>query len=117
METGTWVALVVGGLVVVGVIFAVVTESNKTKRLQESGVRATAQVISASQTGSWAADNPEVELELQIRRDDGAAPYVKKFRQTVPVINQNAVQPGSALRMLVSPTDPDEMMIDEAWAK
>lgn len=90
-----------------------VKQDNKLRR---EGLAATATVLSLKQTGTWAANNPLVEIELEIRLP-GRAPYVTTIREVIPVIHAPAVQPGSGLRVRVAADDPGRIVLDEAWSR
>lgn len=84
-------------------------------KLRTAGLQASAKVISVRQTGTWVANNPEVEFELEVQRS-GAEPYVLKSRAVVPQVHLAAVQPGTTLHVRVAANDPQRIVLDEAWA-
>ncbi|MCB1955240.1 MAG: hypothetical protein KDG55_06160 [Rhodocyclaceae bacterium] len=83
--------------------------------LLADGVRASAQVVSAEQTGSWINKNPVVALILDVNA--GSGPYRATLKTMIPQVHLPAVQPGSRLQLRIDPNDPQHLVIDEPWAR
>lgn len=115
MDTAGVIWTVVSIFIIFSLSYIFIHSAKEETFLRENGIPAIAHIISARQTGSWAANNPEAELELEIHRQDGEPVYVTKTRETIPVINASSVEAGKTLHLLIAPDDPNKILIDEPW--
>jgi hypothetical protein len=79
-------------------------------------VPADARVLALRQTGTWSANNPQVEIELEIQIP-GKDPYTIRTVKVIPVVNAPSVQPGAILHIKVAADDPNRIVIDEPWSR
>lgn len=85
-------------------------------KLRREGIPAVAKVLALKQTGTWAANNPLVEIELEVQLP-GKSPYVTKITEVIPVVNAPSVQPGTSLNVSVAKDDPNRIVINEPWSR
>jgi hypothetical protein len=85
-------------------------------KLRREGVPADARVLALRQTGTWSANNPQVEIELEIQIP-GKDPYTIRTVKVIPVVNAPSVQPGAILHIKVAADDPNRIVIDEPWSR
>ncbi|HWC34870.1 MAG TPA: hypothetical protein VG650_08580 [Mycobacteriales bacterium] len=78
-------------------------------RLRSTGKPGTAVVTSATQTGAYINDSPQVHLGLQVTVD--GATYPAETDAIIPIIQIPQVQPGATLAVLVDPADPKVLML------
>jgi hypothetical protein len=80
-------------------------EGQKAQELLRSGRVGSATVAGVRQTGTFVNDNPECELELQVRVD-GGDPYPVVHRQVLAMVALPGFQPGASVPVRVDPEDP-----------
>lgn len=80
-------------------------------RLQQSGVRGTAYIETATDTGASLNDQPVVEFALAVEVP-GRAPYRTSLRQPMPRLMPHAYAPGQTVAVRVDPENPAALMID-----
>lgn len=76
----------------------------------------TATVLSAVQTSSWVANNPVMEMTLEVQID-GQPKYTVQSLEAIPVSASARIYQGSVLRVRVDPKDPQKFVFDEPWAQ
>ncbi len=81
------------------------------ERLKHEGIRGTAQVLEAEQTGMYVNNQPQVRLRLRVEAP-GIAPYEVDKRVTVPLIAVGTLTSGRPLSVSVDPEDRDRIAID-----
>ncbi|WKB53781.1 hypothetical protein [Eleftheria terrae] len=110
--------LVVAMLAGAGFFGYVVYDSLRVERLEREirnhGRPAVATVLSARQTGSWVANNPELELLLRIQ-EEGAPARQQQATKIVPLAAAALFQPGVEMRLRIDPKDPGAFVFDEPW--
>ena len=114
--SNAWYWWVLALVIVVGVVMFGQLGSEQDEAIRKDGVSANGRVLSVRQTGSWVNNNPEVEIELQISGGPSME-YETRLRTVVPQVNLAAVQPGAMLRLKVARDDPQQVVIDEGWAR
>jgi hypothetical protein len=78
-------------------------------RLRATGKPGTAVVTSATQTGTFINENPQVQLGLQVTVDGNT--YPAQTNAIIPMIQIPQVQPGATVAVLVDPADPNILML------
>ncbi|HVV77827.1 MAG TPA: hypothetical protein VHC43_17555 [Mycobacteriales bacterium] len=78
-------------------------------RLRSTGKPGTAVITSATQTGAYVNDSPQVHLSLQVTV--GANTYPAETDALVPMIQIPQIQPGATVAVLVDPSDPTVLML------
>ncbi|MCW7541341.1 hypothetical protein OOT46_26370 [Aquabacterium sp. A7-Y] len=110
---------VVPALVAVLVLSWLFYDSARTQRreqqLREAGTRARVRVVSASQTGHWVANNPELALQL-VLSEPGRPERELSVRHVIPVQAAGLLVPGAVLQVRLDPHQPDVFVFDEPWA-
>jgi hypothetical protein len=104
--------IVVGLIVLVSLLPVVrlVMRAQSNKALQTSGTPAQATIVSATQTGTFVNNNPQVALVLDVR-PDGAPPFRAQAVQVVPLIAIAQIQPGAVVGVRYDPADPTKVAL------
>jgi hypothetical protein len=79
--------------------------------LQKAGVRGSATVLSANETGTRVNNQPVIALLLQVEAQ-GMQPFRAEHHQIIGYAAIQRVVPGSRLQVMVDPSDPRQMAID-----
>jgi hypothetical protein len=76
-----------------------------------TGIRGTAHIREATQTGMYFNNHPRVTLKLHIEAP-GVAPFEDETTQTVPLIALGQLSTGKPLTVFLNPADPSDYVID-----
>jgi hypothetical protein len=106
-------ALVIGFIVMTFVVLAVALGKGAAlrKRLQQTGVAGTAQIVGLRETGMRVNDQPQIEMQLMVSIP-GRATYTAIHREVVSHLALARLQPGASLPVRVDPNDVAMMAID-----
>jgi hypothetical protein len=77
-----------------------------------AGIAASVRIEGVWQVGSYLNMSPVLRIQVQVRRDDGTAPYGAVFDEVVAELHRTRVQPGETLAVYVDPRNPHDMAID-----
>ena len=88
-------------------------EAAERKRIWTSGKPATARVVNLAKTPRGGEDDPEVDLDLEVRVD-GTPPSAVKVRTLISQLAVPRVQPGCEIQVRVDPADGKKLVIDPA---
>jgi hypothetical protein len=100
-----------GILGVIGLVFmyAAYRTYNKNK-LHTTGLDGRATIMSVTQTGIWANNNPVTVLDCKIHVD-GHPDYEVRHRETVPQVTLGRLTSGATLPVKVNPKNPSDFVI------
>jgi hypothetical protein len=111
---GEWLpGLLIGAFVVFSTVFAlrlVLRGPMQRKRLAQSGVPGTAQLLVVEQTGTRVNDQPMVRLRMLVELPN-RAPYTVLHNEVVPLIRLSQLVPGSTVGVRVDANDPALMAV------
>ncbi len=99
------------------IIIIVVVMKNLAKKKEEhdkvlkTGKRATATVLSLSETGTYINNRPMVSIRLHVQPQD-RPPFEAKAEQLLSQLEIPRVQPGMKVAVSIDPTYPDRVVID-----
>lgn len=82
------------------------------RKLAQTGVAGTGQLLLVQQTGTRVNDQPMIKMRMLVQLP-GRDPYTAEHNEIVPMIRLSQLQPGSHLQVRVDPNDPTIMAI--AW--
>jgi hypothetical protein len=122
---GAGLGLIVPGVIMVVVAFVVMPQFTgmmkqatgmvdglaATANLAQTGIPATAQILSVQQTGVMVNYNPEVLAVLQVTHPHTGASYQVQAKSVVPQIAIPQIQPGATVNVRISPTNPMEVAL------
>jgi hypothetical protein len=119
-EVRTTFLLVGGGLAAMAVILFLVgmrfhRRFREAQALRANGVRGTAQVLGARQTGVYLNEQPQVALQLRISAP-GHGTYDTTVKEYVPLIATGMLGTGRPLTVLVDPLDPAKVIVEWSFA-
>ncbi|MYZ41619.1 DUF3592 domain-containing protein [Schauerella aestuarii] len=86
-------------------------DSKAARALLRDGIAASARVHSASQTGSWLNDNPQIAMVLEVTRPDGSTFGVTQTIH-VPVLDASRFQAGKIVRVKYRPEDENRVAVE-----
>jgi len=86
-------------------------DSSGAKALLKDGIAASARVHSASQTGSWLNNNPQIAMVLEVTRPDGSTFGVAQTIH-VPVMDASRFQAGEIVRVKYRPEDENRVAVE-----
>ncbi|MFI5914960.1 hypothetical protein [Dactylosporangium sp. NPDC051541] len=87
----------------------------EAQALREHGVRGTAQVLGANQTGVYLNEQPQMALQLRITAP-GHGTYDTTIKEYVPFIAMGMLGSGRPLTVLVDPLDPAKVIVEWSFA-
>jgi hypothetical protein len=102
-------ALVSGGCALIDRMSGV----TEARRLQQSGLPATATILALWDTGITVNEDPVISLKVEVSRPDGSAYPVIIPRSLVSRIDIPRFQPGSTVAVRVDPKDALIVALDE----
>jgi hypothetical protein len=113
---GSGMALTGGILGVVGIgllIFGIASlrKASATRRIDETGLAGTAQIVGLTQTGMYLNNNPQIGMQLMVSVP-GRNPYQVEVRQFVPLMLLGSISVGGTLPVKVDQQDPSKVVID-----
>jgi len=79
------------------------------KRIWKTGTPATARIVKITEIGG--DDHPEVDLDLELRAEGGAAAPLK-VRSSISRLAIPRIQPGCEIQVRVDPADAKKLVID-----
>jgi len=71
-------------------------------RLEQTGIRGSAKVLQANETGTYINNQPQVWMELQVELP-GRDPYFIEKKMVVPYLQIDQVRSGAVVDVLVNP--------------
>lgn len=83
-----------------------------TRALQASGVPAQATIVSISDSGITLNEDPVVDFVLEVRGQDGGAPYRATTRSPISRLDVPRFQPGATVPVKVDPRNPAHVVLD-----
>jgi hypothetical protein len=95
----------VNSLIGGGMLLSSFLRNQRMLRLEQSGIRGSAKVLQANETGTYINNQPMVWMELQVDLP-GRDPYFMEKKMVVPYLQIDQVRPGSNVEVLV---DPDRL--------
>ena len=81
------------------------------KRIWKEGRPATARVVAITEAPGGSEDNPEVDLQLEVRAE-GAPPSAIKVRSYISRLAIPRIQPGCEIQVRLDSTDGTKAVID-----
>ncbi len=111
------------GMVLTGVILGVVgvillvfgigslRKASASRRIDETGLAGTGQVVGLTQTGMYLNNNPQIGMQLMVSVP-GRNAYQVEVRQFVPLMLLGSIQVGSTLPVKVDQQNPSKVVID-----
>jgi hypothetical protein len=91
-------------------------QERQSRALRQTGRPAVATVISARQTGGWVANNPVMEIALEVRVQQHAS-YSIVVKEVIPVIAAGNFTPGATVHVRIDSVNPQKLAFDEPWAR
>jgi len=88
-----------------GMLLSAFLRNQRMLRLEETGIRGSAKVLQAHETGTYINNQPQVWMELQVELP-GRDPYFVEKRMVVPYLQIDQLKPGSIVEILA---DPDKL--------
>jgi hypothetical protein len=85
----------------------------EAKRLQESGLPATAKILDLWDTGITVNDDPVISLRVEVSRPDGSVYSVIIPKSLVSRLDLPRFQPGSTVSVRIDPKDATVVALDE----
>ena len=104
------------GFVAVAVLLAIVyafmmRRAQVVQEMISGGVRGTAQIIEATQTGTYVNNQPRVKLKLRIEAP-GVPPFEDTRTDTIPMISMGLLTSTAPLAVYLDPAKPKNYVID-----
>lgn len=84
----------------------------EARRLQETGLPATAIIVEVWDTGITVNDDPVIGLEIEVSRADGSVYAVTIPKSLVSRIDIPRFQPGSTVSVRIDPADSSIVALD-----
>lgn len=84
----------------------------EARRLQETGLPATATVVKVWDTGITVNDDPVIGLEVEVSRGDGSVYTATIPKSLVSRIDVSRFQPGSTVEVRIDPGDASLVALD-----
>ena len=114
--SGTGMALTGAILGITGVLLilfgaASLRKAAANKRIDETGLAGTGQILGLTQTGMYLNENPQVGIQMMVSVP-GRNPYQVEVRQFVPLILLGSIQIGGTLPVKVDQQDPSKVVVD-----
>jgi hypothetical protein len=81
------------------------------KRIDETGLAGTGQIIGLTQTGMYLNENPQIGIQMMVSVP-GRNPYQVEVRQFVPLMLLGSIQVGGTLPVKVDQQDPSKVVVD-----
>jgi hypothetical protein len=85
----------------------------EARRLQESGLPATAKILDLWDTGITVNDDPVIGLRVEVSRQDGSTYTVSIPKSLVSRLDIPRFQPGSIVAVRIDPRDSMLVALDE----
>ena len=86
-------------------------KASANKRIDETGLAGTGQIIGLTQTGMYLNENPQIGIQMMVSVP-GRNPYQVEVRQFVPLILLGSIQVGATLPVKVDQTNPSKVVVD-----
>jgi hypothetical protein len=84
----------------------------ETRRLQETGVPASARILEIWDTGITVNDDPVIGMRVEIDRTDGSAYPAVIPKSLISRLDVPRFQPGATVQVRVDPQDPAKVALD-----
>ena len=84
----------------------------EARRLQESGVAASARILEIWDTGITVNDDPVIGMRVEIDRPDGTAYPATIPKSLISRLDIPRFQPGATVRVRIDPQDPAIVALD-----
>ncbi len=88
-----------------------ISGEHEARSIRERGVPAIALVLGIRDTGITINDDPVVDLELEVRPEQGA-PYTAQTRSLISRLHTPMFQPGTVLSVVVDPANRSRVALD-----
>jgi len=85
-----------------GMLLSASLRNQRMLRLEKTGIRGSAKVLQANETGTYINNQPQVWMELQVELP-GRDPYFIEKKMVVPYLQIDQVRPGAVVDVLVNP--------------
>lgn len=89
-------------LIGAGLLTSSFLRNQRMARLEHSGIRGTARVLQANETGTFINNQPRVWMELQVELP-GRDPYFIEKKMVVPYLQIDQVHPGAVIDIIADP--------------
>ncbi len=103
-----WIA---SSLVMIAGLWLLGRSTAKTEKLRKEGIRGTASILSATETGTRINGQPVVKLQLRISAP-GVTPFDAEKKQVVPLIALGRLTSGSPVTVYVDRADHSRYALD-----
>jgi hypothetical protein len=105
--------VILGAVGVILLLFGIgsMRKASASKRIDETGLAGTGQVVGLTQTGMYLNNNPQIGMQLMVSVP-GRNPYQVEVRQFVPLMLLGSIQVGSTLPVKVDQQNPSKVVID-----
>lgn len=102
----------IGVALILGLVFGALARGQVAKdRIQRDGVRGTASILGAEQTGVYVNEQPQMRLKLRVEAP-GISPFETEKRMVVPFIALGQLGSGRPQTVYVDREDHDKLVID-----
>jgi hypothetical protein len=108
---GFGLGTVASGILVVLKVRGWAADEAERKRIWTSGRPATARVVAISDAPGGSEENPEVDLQLEVRAE-GAPPSAIKVRSYISRLAIPRIQPGCEIQVRLDSVDGTKVVID-----
>jgi hypothetical protein len=88
-----------------GILLSAFLRNQRIQRLENTGLRGSAKVLQAHETGTYINNQPQVWMELQVELP-GRDPLFVEKKMVVPYLQIDQVRPGAMVEVLM---DPDRL--------
>ena len=85
-----------------GLLLSASLRNQRMLRLEQTGIRGSAKVLQANETGTYINNQPQVWMELQVELP-GRDPYFIEKKMVVPYLQIDQVRSGAVVDVLVNP--------------
>lgn len=85
---------------------------SEARRLQESGVPASAKIVEIWDTGITVNNDPVIGIRVEIGRPDGTVYLATIAKSLISRLDIPRFQPGSVVAVRIDPQDPSKMALD-----
>ena len=85
---------------------------SEARRLQETGMPATARILKIWDTGITVNDDPVIGIEVEIAREDGSVYTATIPKSLISRLDVPQFQPGMSVGVRIDPQDPAKVAID-----
>lgn len=88
-----------------GILMSAFLRNQRMLRLEQTGIRGSARVLQANETGTYINNQPQLWMELQVELP-GRDPYFVEKKIVLSYLQIEQVRPGAVVDVLVDPEKP-----------